>query len=52
MAKYRKKYINRKHNYLRFNRTGEDIDILNERKYENEKSGAFSSAYKDNIDGA
>lgn len=52
MAKYKKKYVSKKHSSLRFNRTGEDIDMLNERRYEEKGSGAYSTSYKDHIDGA
>lgn len=52
MAKYRKKYVSRKHSSLRLNRSGEDIDMLNERSYEEKGSGAYSTSYKNHIDGA
>jgi hypothetical protein len=41
------------HSAYRSNRTGEDIDMLNENKYEpesNDSSGSYH--YKDNYDGA
>ena len=52
MATYRKKYNKRKSG-LRSNRTGEDIDMLNERKMEESPSYASGSTrYKNHIDGA
>jgi hypothetical protein len=36
----------------RLNRTGEDIDMLNETKTDPESGEAGSSHYKDDIDGA
>ena len=38
--------------YRKKNRTGEDIDMLNERYTDPESCGYGSSRYKDHIDGA
>ncbi len=40
------------HSEQRLNRTGEDIDMLNETKTDPESGEAGSSHYKDDIDGA
>ena len=39
-------------NYRKKNRTGEDIDMLNERYTDPESGGYGSYRYKDHIDGA
>lgn len=41
-----------KHENRRFNRTGEDIDMLNEDKTDPESGSDGSVSYKDNYDGA
>lgn len=40
------------HSTYRSNRTGEDIDMLNETKQSNDNYDSNSTSYKDDIDGA